>query len=115
LAGARARPRLLVDYPLRRRTDDVQSIYRDPLSFSSEQGVQLYFGNASPERAGFRKMMIMLDPPRHPKMRQTVSRRFTPHAVAPNAAMIRRISGAILGGTAIISASAPIWRASRCA
>ena len=78
------------------RYEDVVAVYRDPRGFSSEQGVQLYFGDASPEQAGFRRMMILLDPPRHPKMRQVLSRRFTPHAVKPNAEMIRRISAAIL-------------------
>ena len=77
--------------------DDVLAIYRDPLAFSSEQGVTLYFGEASPDRGGLRRMMITTDPPRHPKMRQVVSRRFTPHAVAQSTDLIRRIARDIVG------------------
>ena len=74
------------------RYDDVLSVYRDPLGFSSAQGVTLYFGEAQPEQGGLREMMITNDPPRHPKLRQVVSRRFTPHAVAPSGDLIRRIA-----------------------
>lgn len=76
--------------------DDILAVYRDPLGFSSAQGVTLYFGEASQGQSGLREMMITTDPPRHPKMRQVVSRRFTPHAVAPSVDLIRRIAREII-------------------
>jgi cytochrome P450 len=76
--------------------DDILAVYRDPLGFSSAQGVSLYFGEASQNQSGLREMMITNDPPRHPKMRQVVSRRFTPHAVAPSVDLIRRIAREII-------------------
>lgn len=77
------------------RYDDVLAAYRDPLGLSSERGMTLFFG-APPRQSGFGKMMILTDPPRHPKLRQVVSRRFTPHAVKAHEAMIRRICNGIV-------------------
>ncbi len=76
--------------------DDILAVYRDPLGFSSAQGVSLYFGEASQNQSGLREMMITNDPPRYPKMRQVVSRRFTPHAVTPSVDLIRRIAREII-------------------
>ena len=78
------------------RYDDVLACYRDPQSLSSTAGVTLYFGAAEPDRSGMGRMMIMTDPPRHPKMRQLLSRRFTPRAVAPYEERIRDIVTAII-------------------
>ncbi len=79
------------------RYDDVLAAYRDPLGFSSERGVTLYFGEPPPpQQSGFGRMIITTDPPRHPKMRQVVSRRFTPHAVKAHEPMVRRIAGEIV-------------------
>ena len=72
--------------------DDVLACYRDAQAFSSALGVTLYFGEAAPERGGMGRMMILTDPPRHAKMRQVVSRRFTPRAVAPYEGRIRKIA-----------------------
>lgn len=78
------------------RYDDVLAVYRDPENFSSALGVTLYFGKPEPERSGMGRMMIMTDPPRHPKMRQLISRRFTPRAVAPYEGRIREIAAGIV-------------------
>lgn len=78
------------------RYDDVLACYRDPNSLSSALGVALYFGPPEPTQAGMGRMMIMTDPPRHPKMRQVLSRRFTPRAVAPYEERIRDIVTAII-------------------
>jgi cytochrome P450 len=78
------------------RYDDVLGCYRDPQSLSSARGVTLYFGAPEPDHSGMGRMMIMTDPPRHPKMRQVLSRRFTPRAVAPYEARIRDIVTAII-------------------
>ncbi len=79
------------------RYDDVLAAYRDPLGLSSERGVTLFFGEPPPPRqSGFGKMMILTDPPRHPPLRQVVSRRFTPHAVKAHEPMIRRICAEIV-------------------
>ncbi|HKV54706.1 MAG TPA: cytochrome P450 [Candidatus Binataceae bacterium] len=63
------------------RYDDVVACYRDTDNFSSEGGVTLFFGDPGmgPKMGS---MMILVDPPRHPKMRQLVSYRFTPRAIA---------------------------------
>jgi cytochrome P450 len=78
------------------RYEDVLACYRDPQSLSSALGVALYFSAPEPERSGMGRMMIMTDPPRHPKMRQVLSRRFTPRAVAPYEARIHDIVTAII-------------------
>jgi cytochrome P450 len=79
------------------RYDDVLAAYRDPAALSSERGVTLFFGKPPPpEQSGFGKMMITTDPPRHAKMRQIVSRRFTPHAVKAHEPMIRRLAAEIV-------------------
>jgi cytochrome P450 len=41
--------------------DDILAVYRDPLGFSSAQGVSLYFGEASQGQSGLREMMITTD------------------------------------------------------
>jgi len=78
------------------RYEDVLAVYRDARNFSSALGVTLYFGKPEPERSGMRRMMIMTDPPRHAKVRQVISRRFTPRAVAPYEGRIRQIASEIV-------------------
>jgi len=78
------------------RYEDVLAVYRDAENFSSALGVTLYFGKPEPARSGMGRMMIMTDPPRHAKVRQVVSRRFTPRAVAPYEGRIRQIASEIV-------------------
>jgi cytochrome P450 len=60
------------------RYDDVRSISRQPLLFSSyERGVMM----AEPDEMGLaaaRQMMLTMDPPQHERFRRLVSRGFTP-------------------------------------
>lgn len=78
------------------RYDDLQTIYRDAHNFISGRGVTLHFGGSETEDSGLGNSMIMTDPPRHAKMRQVLSRRFTPRAVAPFADRIRMIASGIV-------------------
>lgn len=78
------------------RYDDLQAVYRDPETFKSGSGVTLHFAEGDSGDGGLAKSMIMTDPPRHAKMRQVLSRRFTPRAVAPFADRIRAITTSII-------------------
>jgi cytochrome P450 len=85
------------------RYHDALAIYRDPMTFSSENGIVAILTDKQDELArslGFRKMLIFNDPPRHTRMRQLVNRRFTPRALAPLEASIRSIAGEILDSIA---------------
>jgi len=77
------------------RFEDLLTVYRDAQTFISGRGVTLHFGSGE-EVSGLDKSMIMTDPPRHAKMRQVLSRRFTPRAVAPFADRIRGIARTIV-------------------
>jgi len=76
--------------------EDLLAVYRDAQGFISGKGVTLHFGPDESDSSGLGPSMIMADPPRHAKMRQVVSRRFTPRAVAPFAGRIRAIASAIV-------------------
>ena len=78
------------------RFDNVLAAYRDPQTFSSAGGVTLYFGEQQNGQSAMNRMMILTDPPRHPPLRQTLSRRFTPRAVAPYESRIRVIARTIV-------------------
>jgi cytochrome P450 len=85
------------------RYQDALAIYRDPMTFSSENGIVAILTDKQDEMAsslGFRKMLIFNDPPRHTRMRQLVNRRFTPRALAPLEAPIRTIATEILDSVA---------------
>ncbi len=60
--------------------DDVRMINRQALNFSSAQGITL--GEQAPETLEFFGSMIVLDDPRHAKMRLLVQAGFTPKMVA---------------------------------
>jgi len=53
------------------RFDDVWNAVHDPQTYSSAQGISLYFGTAEPPQ------LIEMDPPRHTAYRKLVSRTFT--------------------------------------
>lgn len=77
--------------------EDLLIVYRDAQGFISGKGVTLHFGSdEETASSGLGASMIMTDPPRHAKMRQVLSRRFTPRAVAPFADRIRVIASAIV-------------------
>ncbi len=78
------------------RYEDLLTVYRDAQGFISGKGVTLHFGDDGDDASGLSKSMIMADPPRHAKMRQVLSRRFTPRAVAPFEGRIRVIASAIV-------------------
>src|SRR5579863_2220838 len=87
------------------RYEDALSVYRDPLTFSSEGGISIGFTDPQdpnqPRRDfGFQRMMIMTDPPRHTRMRQMVNRRFTPRALAPLEPHVRAITTDIIDSVA---------------
>jgi cytochrome P450 len=60
--------------------DDIRQINRTPHAFSSAAGITL--GEAPPETLQFFGSMIVLDDPRHAKMRMLVQKGFTPKTVA---------------------------------
>jgi cytochrome P450 len=60
--------------------DDIRPINRTPHAFSSASGITL--GEAPPESLEFFGSMIVLDDPRHAKMRMLVQKGFTPKTVA---------------------------------
>jgi cholest-4-en-3-one 26-monooxygenase len=76
---------------------DVLEIARQPLRFSSAQGISLRpAGVVFPPS----EMVVMLDPPRHGPMRRVANPRFTPRAVRAQRADIDRISVQVLDAAA---------------
>jgi len=76
--------------------DDALRVYHDPHTYSSERGISLAFDNVTPDQAGSGMMMILTDPPRHGKIRQVISRRFTPRAISAYEPEVRAICDEIL-------------------
>lgn len=76
--------------------DDALRVYHDPGTYSSERGISLQFDNVIPDQAGSGMMMILTDPPRHNKIRQVISRRFTPRAINAYAPEVRKICDEII-------------------
>ena len=72
---------------------DILEISKQPLRFSSEQGIVL-----RPSGVVFppSEMVVMLDPPRHGPVRRVVNRRFTPRAVRDASGDIEQIAVEIL-------------------
>ena len=62
------------------RYEDVRAINRQAQAFSSAEGITL--GETAPETLEFFGSMIVLDDPRHAKMRLLVQKGFTPKMVA---------------------------------
>ena len=77
---------------------DILEISKQPLLFSSEQGITLRpAGVVFPPS----EMVVMLDPPRHGPVRRVVNRRFTPRAVREASDDIERIAVEILDDAAL--------------
>jgi cytochrome P450 len=81
---------------------DVLEISKQPLRFSSEQGIML-----RPAGVQFppSEMVVMLDPPRHGPLRRVANRRFTPRAVRGQRDDIERIAVEVLDDAAPTGAS----------
>ena len=76
---------------------DILEISKQPLLFSSAQGITLRpAGVVFPPS----EMVVMLDPPRHGPVRRVANRSFTPRAVRESSADIERISIEILEAAA---------------
>ncbi|MBA2610028.1 MAG: cytochrome P450 [Actinobacteria bacterium] len=70
---------------------DVVSAHRDWQRFSSAHGVDLSMLTKDPSMLRNIKMIIMMDPPEHDRLRALVSRVFTPRAVAALEPMVRQV------------------------
>jgi cytochrome P450 len=71
------------------RYDDVAAAYKDFATFSSAKGVTLDIIKAKDLQMPSGKLIIMMDPPEHERMRKLVNRVFTPRAIAALEPMIR--------------------------
>ena len=78
------------------RFADVVAAHRDWQGFSSSHGVDLSSLSADPEMIRSMRMIIMMDPPEHDRMRALVSRVFTPRAVGALEPMIREVICSLL-------------------
>jgi cholest-4-en-3-one 26-monooxygenase len=76
---------------------DILEISKQPLRFSSAQGITLRRADAVVMPS---EMVVMLDPPRHGPMRKVASSRFTPRAVRARRAEIDRIAVEVLDDAA---------------
>lgn len=81
---------------------DIVEISKQPLRFSSAQGITLRRAN-SPVLTS--EMIVMLDPPRHAPMRRVANARFTPRAVRARQADLERIAREILDEAAPLGSS----------
>jgi cytochrome P450 len=73
------------------RFADVVAAHRDWPGLSSAHGVDLSSLSNDPELIRSYRMIIMMDPPEHDRLRALVSRVFTPRAVAELEPMIREV------------------------
>ncbi|HEX6475928.1 MAG TPA: cytochrome P450 [Acidimicrobiales bacterium] len=71
------------------RFDDVQAAHHDAATYISGRGTVLEMMGAEMGDAG--PMMIFMDPPEHDRLRQLVSRAFTPRRVAALEARVREV------------------------
>jgi len=73
------------------RYDDVCAAHKDWQTFSSRHGVDLSTLNSDPETIRSFRLVIMMDPPEHDRMRALVSRVFTPRAIGALEPMVREV------------------------
>jgi cytochrome P450 len=71
------------------RFDDVQAAHHDATTYISGRGTVLEIMGAEMREAG--PMMIFMDPPEHDRLRQLVSRAFTPKRVAALEERVRQV------------------------
>lgn len=78
------------------RYEDCAPAYKDFETYSSAKGVSLDMVKATALKMPVGKLIIMLDPPEHERMRKLVNRVFTPRAIASLEQMVReKISDAV--------------------
>ena len=75
------------------RWDDVVAASRDWATFSSSHGVDLHHLTTLRGRRPEFDSLIMIDPPKHDRLRALVSRVFTPRSIATLEPMIREVIG----------------------
>jgi cytochrome P450 len=73
------------------RFADVLAAHRDWQGFSSSHGIDVSTLTKDPELISSLKLIIMMDPPEHDRLRALVSRVFTPRAVSALEPMIREV------------------------
>lgn len=73
------------------RFDDVVRAHRDWQAFSSAHGVDLSMLTKDADMVRGLRMIIMMDPPEHDRLRALVSRVFTPRAVTALEPMVREV------------------------
>jgi cytochrome P450 len=73
------------------RYDDVVAAHKDWQTFSSAHGVDLHSLNMDSELLKLYRLIIMMDPPEHDRMRALVSRVFTPRAISALEPMVREV------------------------
>src|SRR5687768_1340823 len=73
------------------RFDDVVAASRDWKAFSSSHGIELSTLSKDPDTIRSLRMIIMMDPPEHDRLRALVSRVFTPRAVTALEPMVREV------------------------
>jgi len=76
------------------RRDDLRQLSHDWQQYSSENGITLYEVDDE-QLEQQRLMMLMMDPPRHTKLRLLVNKGFTPRMIGKLHARIRDIAGEI--------------------
>ncbi len=81
--------------------EDVKTVSRNPLLFSSWLGGTNIEDRDETGLAGLRMIMLNMDPPQHVKFRRIVQRGFTPQMVAKQEPYLRALS------TRIVDAVAP--------
>ena len=69
------------------RFEDIWSAVRDNSAFSSESGLTFYPDEIG--RLGLAPTIVMLDPPRHTRLRSLIAKGFTPHRVLSMEPLIR--------------------------
>jgi cytochrome P450 len=88
---------------------DAQTVYRDPMRFSSASGIVLNaslahesvdavtsMGGETLQATPSRRSLIATDPPRHREVREIINQRFTPRAIASLESRVRKIVAEIL-------------------
>jgi cytochrome P450 len=73
------------------RFDDVVAAHRDWKGLSSTHGVDLTSLTMDPELMRTSRMIILMDPPEHDRLRALVSRVFTPRSIAALEPMVRDV------------------------
>jgi cholest-4-en-3-one 26-monooxygenase len=81
---------------------DILEISKQPLRFSSAQGITLRRAGAAVMPS---EMVVMLDPPKHGPVRKVANARFTPRAVRARRDDIDRIAGEIVDDAAPLGAA----------